>query len=182
MVRRVIVCFALCVSFLFAVPRLVNYQGKLFEGGGPVSGTRAVGYRVYVDVDDDGWEATDDVGWEQAPADVSVSDGLFTDVLDFSTGYQGGYDFSSLFGGGHALYLRVYVGAAGETSFSGCTALDPPERLLSSPYALYSDVVSNVGDGTVANQTLRWDGSSWVASSARRRLPRLRHSSPKSSV
>ncbi|HDG68604.1 MAG TPA: hypothetical protein ENG11_05610, partial [candidate division Zixibacteria bacterium] len=89
------------VSLCFSeVPRTINYQGKLFESGGPVSDTRAIGYRLYKDINNNHqWDdGTDSLVWEQIPADVTVSDGLFSDTLDFSTGYETGYDFESVFG------------------------------------------------------------------------------------
>ena len=165
----VILILSLCFS---DVPKTVNYQGKLFESGGPVNDTRAIGYRIYKDINDNHkWDdGTDSLVWEQIPADVTVSDGLFSDTLDFSAGYQGSYDFASVFGSGADLFLRVYVGPSGSYSdFTGTTPLDPPEVFRSAPYAFYAQnavSISNLEDGTSANQTLRWDGSKWVASDA----------------
>ncbi|HDG68272.1 MAG TPA: hypothetical protein ENG11_03900, partial [candidate division Zixibacteria bacterium] len=170
-----LVLFALNIICFSAVPKTINYQGKLFDSstGGPISGTRAIGYRLYKDCDGDhsfDSDGTDTLVWEQIPADVTVSDGLFSDTLDFSTGYETGYDFESVFGSGADLFLRVYVGPSGSYSdFTGTTPLDPPEVFRSAPYAFYAQTAlstNNLEDGTSANQTLRWDGSKWVASDA----------------
>ena len=129
------------------VPMAVNYQGKLFDSsGGPIDGTKALGYKVYDDTNDNGWEATDPVGWQQTPADVSISYGLFSDELDFSTGYQGSYTFNSLFNSGHKLFIEVYVGSAGATTFDECTALSPPEPFRSTPYAFYASKLTSGGN------------------------------------
>ncbi len=172
-VWKVVGILLAAVSLIGAVPKTLNYQGKLYEGGGPVSGTRAVGYRLYKDVNANHlWDgaATDSLVWEQIPADVTVNDGLFTDTLDFSTGYATGYDFESVFGGGADLFLEVYVGPSGTyTDFTGTTPLSPVEVLRSSPYAFYAENavnVTSIQNGTAADQTLRWDGSQWVPSDA----------------
>ncbi|MCD6532353.1 hypothetical protein J7K99_07915 [bacterium] len=168
----VVLILSLCFS---EVPKTINYQGKLFDSGtgGPISGTRAIGYRLYKDCDGDhsfDSDGTDTLVWEQTPANVTVSDGLFSDTLDFSAGYESGYGFASVFGSGADLFLRVYVGPSGSYSdFTGTTPLDPPEVFRSSPYAFYAQTAlssDNLEDGTSANQTLRWDGSKWVASGA----------------
>ena len=51
----IILSFAFSIVFSVDVPRTVNYQGKLFDSGsgGPVSGMRAIGYRLYKDCDGD---------------------------------------------------------------------------------------------------------------------------------
>ena len=160
--------FLFILTFIFLsfsdVPMTVNYQGKLFDSGtgGPIDGTRAIGYKIYDDTDDDGWEDTDPVVWSKTPANVSISDGLFSDELDFTGSI-------SIFNTTHNLYLEVYVGPEDATTFSECTALSSPEQFRSTPYAFYAQNAinaANLQSGTSANQTLRWDGSQWVPSDA----------------
>jgi len=154
--------FLLILSFIFLsfadVPMTVNYQGKLFDSGtgGPIDGTKAIGYRLYKDIDNDHiWDDPgDSLVWEQIPANETVDNGLFNDTLDFSTGYmdysgESGptYDFASVFGGGKDLFLRVYVGDAGSYSdFTGTSALDSPEPFRSTPYAFYASQLAGGGN------------------------------------
>ena len=141
MLFRALAIVIIASSLLLGVPRLLNYQGKLYESSLPVTGSRAVGYRLY--------RGTSLV-WSQSPSDVSVSGGLFSDQLDFSVGYETGESFSSVFGSASVCSLEVYVGPSGSTTFGECTALSPKERLMSAPYAF------NVADGMVNDNKIDW--------------------------
>ncbi|HDR90882.1 MAG TPA: hypothetical protein ENN75_01400, partial [candidate division Zixibacteria bacterium] len=97
----------LSVAFLaFAeVPAFLTYQGKLVDGGQPVNGGRAIGFRLYVDTSDDGLDGSDPMAWEQAPADLTVNQGIFSTELEFTGGFSAPYtDIQDVFGAGHDLY------------------------------------------------------------------------------
>ncbi|MCD6594257.1 hypothetical protein J7L68_01090, partial [bacterium] len=174
--RNALILFSIIVSLICLsfgdVPMTVNYQGKLFDAsGGPIDGTRAIGYKVYDDTNDNGWGAADPVGWQQAPVNVSISNGLFSDKFDFSSGYQGVYNFGLLFNSGHNLYIEVYIGPAGATTFGECVAMSSPEQFRSTPYAFYASNainIANLQSGTADDQTLRWNNTAlqWQHSDA----------------
>jgi len=151
-----IIIMVLFVSSLFAhsVPNGINYQGKLFENGGPIDGeTRDFRFRLFTDVNGDGdfADSGDTLGWTSGDTTgVSINDGLFSVVLDGISSYLG-YD---------SVYLAVFVKKSSETDY---TVLGN-ERLWSAPYAL--SVPEGTGMPTGSDgQTLRHNGTSWVANS-----------------
>ncbi|MBN2543911.1 hypothetical protein JXI42_13720, partial [bacterium] len=119
-------------------PEKINYQGKLLDGENPVDGdaAAAVGYKLFT-VSTGGTSI-----WEQVPANADFTDGLFSDVLDFSTG---SIDWNQ------TLYLEVWVGPAGTYGdFTGASALTPREELMASPHAF------SIADGAVGDAKINW--------------------------
>ena len=58
------ILFVILISVIFAasIPDGINYQGKLFEDGGPVDGeTRDFRFRLFTDVNGDGKIRMDDL-------------------------------------------------------------------------------------------------------------------------
>jgi len=92
---------------------LLSYQGRLVEGGAPVTGNRSMTFRL--------WTAPSDGGmvWDEGPKTVAVSNGLFTVTLGDTTVLP-----VSWFA--YQLWFEVQVGA---------TTL-PRQRLMGAPYAL----------------------------------------------
>jgi len=72
------------------VPTSLSYQGKLVDGGVPVTASRAIGYMLFVDTGGDGFDVGDPMAWSQTPADHNVNHGIFSSELDFSSGFAGG--------------------------------------------------------------------------------------------
>jgi hypothetical protein len=100
-----------------AIPALIfplfSYQGRLVEGGVPVTGNREMTFRLWT---------SSSLGakvWEQGPEKVAVSNGLFTATLGDATVLP--VDWFS-----YELWLEVQVGA---------TTL-PRQRLVGAPYAM----------------------------------------------
>ena len=124
------------VTFLlFAqeVPDGINYQGKLFEDGGPVDGeTRDFRFRLFTDYNGDGdfADSGDTLAWADGDTSgVEINGGLFSVVLDGIASYL---DYDSI-------YLAVFVKKPSETDYTFLGS----ERLWSAPYALKA---ANGGD------------------------------------
>ncbi len=118
-------CIAIMVSLLFAqsVPRVMNYQGKLFYSDGPAQGS----YYFQYDLDDDTLSEPD-YRWRQEPAtdvdSIVVDFGLFSDTL--------GLWIDTTLAAYSVLYLRVSV----KKNYLDSWTYLGSERLLSAPYAL----------------------------------------------
>jgi hypothetical protein len=92
---------------------LFNYQGRLVEGGAPVTGSRSMTFRL--------WTAPSGGGtvWTEGPKTVAVSNGLFTVTLgDTSTLPLNWFAYD--------LWLEVQIGAV----------TLPRQQLMGAPYAL----------------------------------------------
>jgi hypothetical protein len=92
---------------------LFSYQGRLVEGGAPVTGNRSMTFRL--------WTASSEGGmvWDEGPETVAVANGLFTTTLGDTNALP-----VSWFA--YDLWLEVQVGA---------TTL-PRQRLMGAPYAM----------------------------------------------
>jgi hypothetical protein len=96
-----------------SISPLFSYQGRLVEGGVPVTGNRAMTFSL--------WSASTagESVWNEGPKTVPVSDGLFTVTLGDTTGLPMSRFASEL-------WLEVQVGA---------TTL-PRQQLMGAPYAM----------------------------------------------
>jgi len=100
---------------LSAVPRVLNYQGKLLDSSGVgVNDTLALTFRLYTT------ETGGSPIWEETISDVVVRQGLFSVEL---AGFPDTVDFSTQY------WLEVVVD--GE-------AMSPRERLTSAPYSIHA--------------------------------------------
>ncbi|WP_322490480.1 hypothetical protein [Chloroflexus sp.] len=96
-----------------------TYQGRLTQSGGPVNGTCDVEFRLFDDA-----AAGTQIGSTQTKTNVTVTNGVFTVVLDFgATAFDG-----------DARWLAISVRCpAGSGSY---TTLNPHQPLTPAPYAL----------------------------------------------
>ncbi len=154
--KNYIVSF-LAAAFLLSAadaPDGINYQGKLFEGGGPVDGeTRDFRFRLFTDVNGDGDfdDPNDTLSWTDGDTSgVEINGGLFSVVLDGISDYL---DHDSL-------YLAVFVKKPSETDYTFLGS----ERLWSAPYALKA--AGSVGGSGADNYLARWDGTTNLQSSS----------------
>ena len=99
------------VSAAAMVGSLISYQGRLTEGGSPVTGPRDMVFRFYSN------SSCSTQVWDVVRNDVLVEDGLFSVKLDVNQDHFNG----------QGLWLRVVVG--------GTTAVSC-EEILPVPYAL----------------------------------------------
>jgi hypothetical protein len=97
-----------------------TYQGRLTDGGAPANGSYDFEFKLY-----DALSGGSPVGGTVSKANVTVTDGLFTVLLDFGDVFDGS-----------ARYLGVGVRLGG--SGGAYTPLDPRIALTPTPYALYA--------------------------------------------
>ena len=112
---------------LAAVPGQVNYRGKLFESGNPVTGTRSMEFRIYDAL------SLGNMLWTSGNVSLDISQGLYNYTLGTNPA------ISSAVFTNDKLYLEVRIAG---------TPLSPRERLVTVPYSFNSDTV----DGRHANQ------------------------------
>jgi len=122
---------AALVVFGFAAAALgqvaaFTYQGRLSSGGSPANGSYDLRFRLASDP-----LANNYVGAPAFSNAVSVTDGLFTVVLDFGPG---------IFNGSN-LWLEVDVRTNGGASY---TVLSPLQALTPTPYAIMANSASNL--------------------------------------
>jgi hypothetical protein len=104
------------------VPRLVSYQGFLTDGGGPISGTRSLTFRIY-DVATGGTAL-----WTEARS-LALSAGLFSTTLGEVTALTIPFD--------EPYWLGIAVDGGAE--------LTPRTRLSGAPYAMRASSVADAG-------------------------------------
>src|ERR1051325_9510684 len=138
------------VLVVFALPAVVlsqgtafTYQGRLTQGGGPVTGNCDFIFRLY-DADAPGGTQ---IGSDEPKANVFVSAGVFTVVLN-STGLFGASAFN-----GNDRWLDTQVRCpAGGGSYA---VLAPRQQLTAEPYALQSrSTLLAYGDGSAGALTI----------------------------
>ncbi len=149
---KVFLMFAVVLtSTVFAdMPRTINYQGKLTDGGGSaITGPVNITFRLYNVVS--GGTAL----WSETHASLAVTNGLFNVILGESTPLT--LDFDDQY------WIELVVG--GET-------LTPREKLAAVSYAhraVYADTAEFIVGGGLPsgteNQTIRRNASDWEATS-----------------
>ena len=113
----------LLILIVSALPRVINYQGKLTNTDGTgVNGALPMVFRLFTS-EEGGYPI-----WEETDT-VSVTNGLFSVFLGNAVPFPDTVDFHTQY------WLEVEVN--GET-------MSPRERLVSAPYALYSSRALNV--------------------------------------
>jgi hypothetical protein len=116
------------VSAMSSISPVINYQGKLFEDGGPAEGARSMTFRLWDDAS--GGTAV----WTEGPRSVTLWNGIFTTVL----GETVALDVNAF---DQALWLEIEV--------EGTTL--PRQRLMGAPYALSlvpeADITGSIGSG-----------------------------------
>ena len=110
------------------VPRLVSYQGLLSNGGGPVTGTHSLTFRIY-NVASGGTEL-----WTETRS-LALDAGLFTTTLGEVTALSLAFD------------TQYWLGI----SVDGAPELAPRTRLSGSPYSMRA---STVADGGVTGASI----------------------------
>ncbi|MCD6595939.1 hypothetical protein J7L68_09755, partial [bacterium] len=133
----------LLIAALFAtdIPHAINYQGKLFESGGAVSGQYDFIIVLY-DAETGGtarWTKT----FDSAPG-VTVNSGLFTLTLSDDDGSTNIADILVQY---QNLWIEVRVQTHGG---SGYSTLAPREKLLAAPWAL------TVADDAITDNKIDW--------------------------
>jgi len=116
--RALVLLCIVSIAIIAAVPRVLNYQGKLLDSSGvEVNDTLPITFRLY---------STESGGtplWEENQT-VVITNGLFSAFLGNLTPFPDSLDFSS------AYWLEVEINDE---------ILNPREKLVSVPYALRSE-------------------------------------------
>lgn len=113
----VLCCFAVVG---WAVPTQINYRGRLFESGSPVTGTRSFEFRIF-DAAVGGAQL-----WTSGTVNLAVNQGLYNYTLGTNPALPSAVFTNDL------LYLEVRVAG---------TPLSPRERLVAVPYAARARMV-----------------------------------------
>jgi len=123
-----------------------TYQGGLSVNGAPANGNYDFGFSLYNDP-----QGGSQIGGTQTQIAVTVSNGLFTTTLDFSSAPWNG----------QSLWLQILVRTNGGSAFS---TLAPRQSVTSSPYAIQSLNAATAGSanslaatnlvGTILNSEL----------------------------
>ena len=79
-----VICFAAAAFGQTPQGTVFTYQGRLKDGGGPVTGAFDLRFRLY-----DALAGGNQVGSTQCLNNVSVADGLFAGALDFGAQFNG---------------------------------------------------------------------------------------------
>jgi hypothetical protein len=125
-----------------------TYQGELRKDGAVLSGTCEMAFRLYDDA-----TGGNQVG-SPITRSVAVSDGLFTQALDFGSGA-----FS-----GDARWLGIVVECPGDAGFTDLGH----QALTAAPQALYALSAGALQGRAVLSatptlsQVLKWNGSAWT--------------------
>jgi len=126
------------------------YQGFLNNNGQPANGSFDFEFRLY-----DALSGGLQVGNTSAAANQTVSNGLFTVMIDFGAGAFNG----------SARFLQIKVRPAGSGTL---VLLSPRVELAATPYAQFSNSTGGLqgrpvsGAAPAPNQVLQWDGAQWV--------------------
>jgi hypothetical protein len=130
-----------------------TYQGRLTQTAQPVNGTCDFQFSVF------GAASGGAALGSQNVNGVSVSDGLFTVLLDFGAGV-----FT-----GEARFLEIAVRCP--SGAGGLTTLSPRQPLTPAPYALFANAtgalraVPVAAAAPTAGQVLQFDGTQWAPAS-----------------
>jgi len=114
-----------------AVPARINYQGKLEDGGAPVTGTRSFVFKIYDAL------TGGTLLWTSQTNAVGVLNGVFSVVLETGTPVNLS---SATFAG--ARYVEITVDG---------TLLSPREEVVSAPYSLMAQALSSNAIINLAN-------------------------------
>jgi hypothetical protein len=113
-----------------------TYQGQLGDHGAPASGAYDLLFSLY-DAPTNGTQ----IGSTLTGIGISVTNGLFTEILDFG---------SSIFTGADR-WLQIGVRTNSGTNFS---LLSPRQALTPAPYAIYATTAGNVSAGAISSAQL----------------------------
>jgi hypothetical protein len=134
-----------------------TYQGQLENGGTPINDTCDMTFALFDDP-----TAGAQIGTIQTVTNLTVTDGLFTTVLNESG------QFSTSAFTGQARWLQIGVRCpAGSGSF---TPLSPRQALTATPYSLFSLSTGGLqgfpvsSSAPAANNVLQYDGTQWEPS------------------
>ncbi len=147
---------AATLGVLAQSPNAIPYQGVARDAAGNIMATQNISLRISIhDV-----TATGTVVFNETHNVTTTNLGLFNVNIGQGTPVTGtlaGVDW-----GTGAKFVQVEMDPAGGTSYTDMGTT----QLMSVPYALFAGSSGNLPAGTANGNTLRWDGTQWVADNA----------------
>ena len=141
-----------------AVPKIINYQGRLQDASGDVLGGSGTNYDFKFSI----WDAVSG-GVRQWPASApaSTTHRVTSGVFDARLGDtdQGFLVFNIDFNTSTILYLQIEVWNATSSAFE---TLTPRQAIVASGFAINADTVDGADAGTSANNVLKLDPSGGI--------------------
>ncbi len=127
-----------------AIPRLINYQGKVTDSSNvPLTGSYAVAFRIY-DAESGG-----NMLWEENHSGVVVDKGLFNVLLGSVTGLDIPFD--------KPYFLEIKVGNE---------VMSPRQQITASAYAMRAGKAESLTTAAQQGDILYFDGSNWIGLAA----------------
>ena len=145
-----------CAIVFAQVPQAVPYQAVARNAAGNLIANQPISVRLSIL---DGSSIGPMVFREKHTVTTNQF-GLFT--VNLGQGSLPDGTFTTINWAVNAKFLKVEFDPAGGNSFVNMGT----SQLLSVPYALFSGAGANLPNGTLAGNTLRWNGTSWLADNA----------------
>jgi hypothetical protein len=138
---------------LAQVPSAIPYQAVARNSSGVLIASQNISLRISIH----NATATGTVVYKETHAATTNTLGLFT--VNIGQGIPVTGTFNGISWGSAAKFLQVEMDAAGGSNYVSMGT----QQMMSVAYALYS-LSSNLPNGTASGNTLRWNGTAWVAS------------------
>jgi len=129
------VSIAFCVSspVFAAVPRLINYQGKITDANGqPLDGSYSITFRLY------NAASAGTMRWEEVQTGVSIQKGYFNVLLGSVTNLNLAFD--------EPYFLEIKVGTE---------VMSPRQQITSSGYAIRAEKAESADTVATADKALK---------------------------
>jgi hypothetical protein len=151
-----IICLAIGTMVHAQAPNAIPYQGVARNAGGEVLSTQAISLRISLR---DG-TAGGTIVYQETHSATTTALGLFN--VNIGTGTPGIGTLAAVNWGNGAKFIQVEMDPAGGTSYTDMGTT----QLSSVPYALFAGNSAGLPAGTANGNTMRWNGTAWVADNA----------------
>ncbi len=137
-------------------PNAIPYQGVARNAAGNILASQNISLRISIrDV-----TAVGNVVYSETHVVATTALGLFNVNIGQGTPVSG--TLASVNWGNGAKFIQVEMDAAGGANYANMGTT----QLNSVPYALFAGGSASLPNGTAAGNTMRWNGTSWVADNA----------------
>jgi hypothetical protein len=137
-------------------PNAIPYQGVARNASGEILPTQAIGLRISLrDV-----TAGGTIVYQETHTPTTTALGLFN--INIGTGTPSIGTLAAVNWGNGAKFIQVEMDPAGGTSYTNMGTT----QLNSVPYALFAGKSADLPAGTAPGNTMRWNGTAWVADNA----------------
>jgi hypothetical protein len=149
-------CMMLKCTVLAQSPNAIPYQGVARNASGDVLSTQAITLRISLR---DG-TAAGIIVYQETHNATTTALGLFN--VNIGTGTPSVGTLSAVNWGNGAKFIQVELDPTGGTTYTDMGT----SQLMSVPYALFAGKSNDLPAGTATGNTLRWNGTAWVADNA----------------